>query len=162
MPRNVKIWICRKWVSSGDEKWLWGTLWLSLTASLPCCLAESFPRTLPAPGIIIRTELRSTLLAFKSLNDLASPYPWSHVAECSWIWHCCEQHCCTQIGPVVPWDFLSFFYVITLMSMLVPVPLPSFFYLSYWPVWTFCFSQSSVACCWPIFRLQSHLWINKY
>lgn len=46
-----------------------------LTASLPCCLAELFPGTLPAPGIIIRTELRSMLSGFKSLNDLNSPCP---------------------------------------------------------------------------------------
>lgn len=64
----------------------------------PCCLAEPFPWTLPAPEISIRTELGSTLSAFKSLNVLKSPYPWSHVAECSWICHCCEQHCCTQMG----------------------------------------------------------------
>lgn len=37
-------------------------------------------------------------LLLKGLNVLNSPYPWSHVAECSWIWHCCEQHCCIQMG----------------------------------------------------------------
>lgn len=43
---------------------------MAIIALLPYCLAESFPWTLPAPGIIIRTELRSLLSGFKNLNDL--------------------------------------------------------------------------------------------